>query len=378
MSTVCPRTHRLRGFALPGALIALVLISALVAGTLFVSIEESRAGRGDLAAQHALATAEWSLDRAIVEWDRQRNTRLLPGSTAVLSGAAPNDSSIVRATRLRSDGLWVTATARVGGERRSVAARRSVGASLELVGVIVPRAAALTALGALEVDGGVVDGTDAVVGDTTALCRELGPVAGVVVPAVGRVTCITCDTASGTGVFGQPPIDSSAAVDSVFPSFGDESFASLTRRATTMLGPGTLVPRVSVAGDVCTITDPLNWGDPAGASACSDWYPVVWVRGDAVLGPGARGQGVLLVDGSLRVESNAQFVGVVATTGDIEVAGVGASLVGAAFSANRLGAGTSAVRDGGAVRFSSCGIRRAALGTARLARTRGRWWVELR
>ena len=53
------------GFALPAAIMALVLLSALVAGALFVSTEELRAGRTDLADQRAMATAEWALERAI-------------------------------------------------------------------------------------------------------------------------------------------------------------------------------------------------------------------------------------------------------------------------------------------------------------------------
>ena len=68
-----------RGFALPTAIIALVLLSALVAGALFVSTEELRAGRGDVADQHALSTAEWALERAISDWDARRNTPHLVG-----------------------------------------------------------------------------------------------------------------------------------------------------------------------------------------------------------------------------------------------------------------------------------------------------------
>jgi len=36
------------------------------------------------------------------------------------------------------------------------------------------------------------------------------------------------------------------------------------------------------------------------------------------------------------------------------------------------------VANGAEVRFSSCAVRRAALGVAHLTRTPGRWWAELR
>ena len=82
------RSNRRReGFALPAAIIAIVLLSALVAGALFVSTEELRSGRGDASDQRALTAAEWALDRAILAWDTQRNTAQALGSSATLVAA---------------------------------------------------------------------------------------------------------------------------------------------------------------------------------------------------------------------------------------------------------------------------------------------------
>jgi hypothetical protein len=102
------------------------------------------------------------------------------------------------------------------------------------------------------------------------------------------------------------------------------------------------------------------------------------VLGSATLAAGARGQGILLVDGSLRLEDNAQFAGVVIAGNDIEVAGEGASIVGVAFAGDADGVGASGVGSGGTIRYSSCAVARATLGSARLVRTPVRWWVELR
>jgi hypothetical protein len=90
------------------------------------------------------------------------------------------------------------------------------------------------------------------------------------------------------------------------------------------------------------------------------------------------GQGVLLVDGSLRIEPSARFEGVVVVSGDVLVAGTGAEIVGVVVAADGGGTGTSVVSDGGAIRFGRCAVRRAVLGSARLERTPVRWWTELR
>jgi hypothetical protein len=145
-----------------------------------------------------------------------------------------------------------------------------------------------------------------------------------------------------------------------------------------VLESGAYAPRPSTNGGVCDTADPLNWGDPAGGGACADYYRVVRIRGDAVLSAGSVGQGVLLVDGTLRVDAGARFAGVVIAGNDIEVRGAGATITGVAFAKDRDRLDGSTIADGGAVRFARCVVQRAALGVAHLARTPGRWWAELR
>lgn len=370
-----------RGFALPAAIIALVLLSALVAGALFVSTEELRSGRGDASDQRALAAAEWALDRAILSWDPRRNMAQSVGSTAVLVAelGAPNDSVVVTATRVQRNGFWLTAAATRGGDGRGIPARHTIGASLRLVGPVMPARAALTTAGAVSIENGLVDGRNVAAADaSSAICTGGAAAAGVAVPDASQVTCTTCATSPGTGVFGAPPIDSATAVDSAF-WFRSDGVAELVRRAAIQIPGGTVTPRPAVANEDCDRGNPLNWGDPGAASSpCANWLPVIHVLGSIVLGATSVGQGILVADGSVRLEGNARFLGVVIARGSVEVSGPGAEIVGAAFAGAASTSIVSRVTDGGAIRFASCAIQRAVAGAARLARTPDRWWIELR
>ena len=377
-----PRRHPPRGgFALPAAIFSLVLVSALVAGALFVATEELRTGRGDGADQRALAAAEWALDRAILTWDSRRNVTQRVGRTDTLMTefGAPNDTMIVVVTRVQRRSVWMTATATRGGDGRGIPARHTVAASLRLVNTPFPAAAALTSGSAVLVDGGVVDGRAAgPPGDSTASCTESTSAAGIRVPDVSRVTCPSCATSPGSGVFGLPPIDSTGITDSAFAVSVDAAIASLVRRASIDLPGGTMAPRPTTSNASCDLADPLNWGDPVGTSPCSDWLPVVHVRGSVVLAAGSVGQGILVVDGSVRVEGGARFVGVILARGDVTVSGLGAEIDGAVFAAPASAGAVSRITDGGSIRFEPCAVQRASMLTARLVRTPERWWVELR
>jgi hypothetical protein len=368
------------GFALPAALFSLVVVSALVAGALFVATEELRSGRGDSADQRALAAAEWALDRAILTWDPRRNVTQPIGRADTVAAAfgAPNDSSVVVAVRVLRRAVWMTATATRGGDGRAIPARHAVAASLRLVNDSFPTLGALTTSGSVVVDGGVVDGGASSAPADTAECTESSSAAGIRVSSVSRVTCPSCATSSGSGVFGLPPIDSSGVTDSTVAAAVGTMIASLVRRASIDLPGGTLTPRPASGAASCDLADPLNWGDPGGSSRCAEWLPLIHVRGSVVLAAGSVGQGILVADGSVRVEAGARFVGVVVARGDVTVSGFGAEIAGAVFAAPASSGAVSRIADGGSIRLEPCAVQRASMIAARLARTPERWWVELR
>ena len=374
------------GFVLPAAIIALVLLATLVVGVLFVATEELRAGRSDVADQRALTLAEWGIEQTIATWAATRQTALAVGTTmrADVPSPADGDGVVVTVTRTQRRALWVVARASAR-DGRALPARRAVGTSLRLIGPSFPLRAALTAAGAVVVEnGGTVDGqNDPRVGATRAgWCADdsLATVAGVIAPDSARVCGSDCTGGTPAGVTGAPPVAVAAvgSSDPVFSEFGDESRASLAAGATVILAPERFTPGPVASSTTCDVTAPLNWGDPDGTTACADHHPIVWVRGDAVLATGAVGQGILLVDGDLTLDAAARFVGVVVVRDDIIVRGPGATIAGVAFAANVDGADATRVSDGGVLRFASCAAQVAMLGAARVARTPGRWWAELR
>ena len=377
--------HRSRaGFALPAAIMALVLLSALVAGALYVSTEELRAGRGDVASQRALIAAESAIEVAIASWDPRRNGTMVPGArlTLLRQTESNGDDVEVTATRVQRTAVWMTAVARSSADGRPIPARHTIAASLRLIVPRFPLTAALTAGGMVAVRDGVIDGTDASASESPSLaCPSNGAadVAGLTVPDTLLACGAICTGSVPAGVTGAPPVRTSVILTSDSSAAVAESLTeSPGRRASVVLDAGPYAPRPTVSGGVCDTADPLNWGDPAGGGACADYYRVVHIRGDAELSAGSVGQGVLLVDGTLRVEAGARFAGVVIAGNDIEVRGAGASITGIAFAKDRDRLGASVIADGGAVRFASCVAHRAALGVAHLARTPGRWWAELR
>src|SRR5688500_1489721 len=278
-----------RGFALPVAVITLVLLATLIDGVLFVATEELRAGRSDVAEERALAAAERAIDDAIAQWDPLRNTAMDVGTVVVAPAPAVSSGDRVDVTIARTQprSLWIVARAE-SQDGRAIPARRAVAASLRLAGPSVPLAAALTAGGAVSVDD-----RSAVVGFGASpsprhaqLCADAPPrsAAGVLAPDTTRVCGPTCGDVL-TGVTGSPPVDQSivAPEDSALGRFGGEPYATLATRAMLVVDGGSVVPRPVVADGVCDVTNPLNWGDPGGATGCRDHFPVILVRGSAVL-----------------------------------------------------------------------------------------------
>src|SRR5439155_17616140 len=114
-----------RGFALPVSILAIVLVSAMVAGGYMSGIQDYRMGRNSLVQQRALAAAEFGLDSAYAAWSKTWNS-VATGNTRVLVYSASDGSWIdtVRVTKLNRLSFLVVSEGRAGGQGGQLSARR--------------------------------------------------------------------------------------------------------------------------------------------------------------------------------------------------------------------------------------------------------------
>jgi len=125
---------------------------------------------------------------------------------------------------------------------------------------------------------------------------------------------------------------------------------------------------------------PSNWGNPENAgAACSDWFPIIHITGNATIQSGGVGQGVMLVDGDLDLRGNFSFYGIIIVQGNMSTQGQGNRIWGGVLASN-ADFDTQALTGGSVVTNSTCAVRRAVKESLSLTRVRpllARSWVDL-
>jgi type II secretory pathway pseudopilin PulG len=113
------------GFVLLGALLAIVLIGALVAGALFAVTEDTKAGATGVARDVALIAAESAI--GITVRDRAADLPAVIGTAGTISSRVdgPGAPAIVYITRLDSTTYWIVADVVADPDRSG--ARRRIG-----------------------------------------------------------------------------------------------------------------------------------------------------------------------------------------------------------------------------------------------------------
>src|SRR5687767_14645462 len=147
---------RRRGFALPVAVFAIVIIGALVAGAFFASTQELRIGTNMLQQTRALGAAEFGLNQTQANWVGTWNTTMQRGQVRTLTPATSDGSvATVRVTRL-NDQAFLIASEGVSGQARRRTAKLLV-LNLPQINFL----AALTARGDTRIGGSsFIDGND--------------------------------------------------------------------------------------------------------------------------------------------------------------------------------------------------------------------------
>jgi hypothetical protein len=377
-----------RGFALALTVVALALLGVLAAGVALTATRELRAGRDALGAHAAFGAAEFGLVRAESRWDRARAVSLGVGDALAADSARTSAGAVIE-TRVIRTARWlfhVVATAVADPARPRESPRTRSALVLRADVPAIPEGAALTAAGDVRVEGSaLVSGVDAPPATwPSSLCAHLatgGGGIGVAAPDTTRVCGgAGCAASSAPWIVGAPAEEQSmlAAMPSTFTHFGDHDWATLAARADVVLPAGSYVTAPVDGGGSCDASAPLNWGDPARAGACGDRFVLVHVPGDLVLQSGSVGQGILLVEGDVRLEGPVTFLGAIVTRRDVVATGSGVRVLGAVLAADEDGGSGSHLDGDARLSRSVCALERAALGTALVRRVRGRPWTEVR
>jgi hypothetical protein len=337
---MCPMIPRTRdGFALPAALLAMVVIGAIVTGGFYVSAQEHNVSVStDLGAQ-AMLVAEYGIQEQLAELKASELLDRLPGlvhpivlNKAVMNGSREVGRYDIRAMRLGGMGLntFILESEGTVSRGRNEAVRR-VAVMARANQATAPFESAITAMGAFNRAGSArVRGEDNCYGG-------LNPRAGV--------TALHADSVTGLkhgqvdAITGSPPV---AAVPDLntdtLSSFGDVTLEQLIASADLRYqgnpaSPTNMQPATTTVGGQ-TYCNPFptgttdNWGEnrqpteSGYVAACAEHYPIIHSQGNMKLTTG-RGQGVLIVSGDLEIDGNFQFDGVVIVTGNFTMAGTG-------------------------------------------------------
>ncbi len=373
-----------RGFALPVAVFALVIVGVITTGAFFIARQEGRIGVASEYAGMAFFLTEQGLVDLMDGWNRELFAALPSWGDTTVSEDYPGLGIVTtRVTRMTDYLYFVDADGTVtrGGAMRSGASRR-VGVTIRFVTADIAPAAALTTRGPTQLRGTAeVHGEDGVPPGWGGLCTgSLENKPGILTDNASQVS-----TQGAAQITGVPAVAEDASiVDSTFTHFGDLTWDDLTGMANIRLSGGnltTLAPDSTVTGACRTgQAFPSNWGNPENpGAACFGWFPVIHITGNANIQSGGVGQGVLLVDGDLDLRGSFVFYGIIIVQGSLGTQGQGNRVLGGVMAGN-ANFDSQAITGGSVVTNSTCAVRRAILNNSGLTRVRplaSRSWVDL-
>jgi len=349
-----------RGAALVLVLWGLVVGGALLTLVTILAVQEQRA-----------AGAQRREERGLVGAERV-GAELLAGLTA--GALRDNLPRTFDSLSLDAGGDWSALVRRLTPEvvLLEVTPRLPVGpASREAAGVrlgwlLRPRPDSVSPVAAVSVsgpvslgDGVVISGADETPPGVDSCPFPDSGIAGIAAPSV---------VVSGAAqLLGSPPELLQATDDlAVFDRFSE--------RATLVLPSGTYATSPATVGTSCDLLRSTNWGDPGGATTpCGGYLPVVRIDGDLTLS-GGLGQGILLVNGDLRITGPFTFHGMMIVKGGVDI--TAPTDVRGILAAAELRSGTGPVTQL-KVHYSKCMISNSLYSSAPLSPLSSRAWIPL-
>ena len=376
------------GFALPVAVFALVILGVLVTGGFYTVRQEMRIGVASANAQEAFYLAERGVYNTLNNWSNGSLTANGTWNSVTVADTVKDGFWTVAVTPMTDRLFYIASTGTVtrGGDLWSGATRK-VGMIARLITADIDPPAALSTLGDLNFGGSaIIDGRDTDPGQWPGLCNSPNTdKPGIMIDDEdninfnGNETNIRNNQLFGLSDTAEDPTMTS---DSLM-TFGDLAFNDLAAMADKIYNsaPGSIAPVWS--GSVCTTGSPANWGEPLdNTNPCFNYFPIIYLNNPGVTWTftDGRGQGILLVEGDLKVRGQFEFYGPVIIKGTLSTEGGGGTqhFHGGVVAAN-VNLEDNTVLGTADIVYSSCAIERAIL-NSKLTRARplaARSWVDL-
>lgn len=373
-----------RGFALAGAVFALVVIAVLVTGAFFVARQESSIGKNSATYERAFQAAEAGLGAAVANWQTNITTynNLAVGDSSLVTGTLASNGGTYRGyIRRLSDELFMV---RVTGTDPTGTSSRTLASMTRLQQIEMTFRAGLTTRSSLRIGGSsFIDGRDATITGWGCPTTGLDTLAGILTRDSSQIQTPGCNNYDC--VAGSPKVQQDLTInDSTFFKFGDLDWNELVAMATKTYsgdwGPLTTVGPIGTA-TTCTTSATSsnhNWGEPSRPGSvlgCVNYFPIIYVSGNLQI-TGGRGQGILLVGGDLSVQGGFEFYGPVIVRGNLNTSGTGGHFNGGVMAAN-VDLDLSSVLGDAVITYSSCAIERALAMNAPGRLLPSRAWMEI-
>ena len=207
-------------------------------------------------------------------------------------------------------------------------------------------------------------------------------------PACGAPRPRAPPAADNDNLFGSPPqvANDPTVTNDFFNIFGDVTFDELKKSADIVISSTTpQKPEPTLLGTApfrCNTGNMNNWGEPwrsAGyVKACSTYFPIIYASGSQLkMSGGARGQGLLLIEGDLEIVGGFEFSGLIVAKGGIKINGNGNKVTGALLAQDVSVDDDNSISGNTTLQFSSCALNKAIQGSAIAEPLTQRSWVQL-
>ena len=393
-ATAPGRTAR-PGFALPVAIFAIVVLGVVITGGFFAASQEDRIASSNRMAAEAFIAAERGMHEVLGTHYRAQLEEIAIDDTSVIGPVFVTQGGVetsytVTIRRMGTRLYYIESVGEVHSGGALAGARRQVGMMVRTRTMEGEFDQALRVYGHVTIGGNTtVSGNDTIPAAWQEQCEPAESKPGIVLKDEDFIT----RRGAAHKILGAPPLEEVPDMEhDEFVVFGDMTFDDLADLAVAFgkvypSGENESGANPGAMGEVCDVDRRSNWGAPTNENhQCHLYFPLILAQGSgrvfSVTGNSV-GQGILLVEGDLRMAGTSRFYGIVIVKGSFEIGSGTARVNGTVLAGND---GSLAPDDGSAVtgtptvQYSSCAIARAQLYNDALSRAvplTKRSWFDL-